>query len=220
MNSWQTLCWTICKNLLNRPFWWQVKVQIRWPTISDINCWIIWWVSRINPKKPWGRRKIYSRSMMEIFSERSSKIILWKWRRQERQQWKLFQLDIQNLEAAERSPFQKFHRVIISKEAEMWGVKLSSPETPTIKTTNKDRSNKTQNSSRGGRYQHSSQGGGRYGNIEQTSSPQDCLECCTNSGGRFRNSTSYSKTIFLQKGFTKHFPGRETETFSRKTGNL
>ena len=55
--------------------------------------------------------------------------------------------------------------------------------------------------------------------VEQKSSPQDCLRCCTSSGGRSQASTSHSKTTTLQKGFTKPSPGRETQTFSQKLRN-
>ena len=57
---------------------------------------------------------------------------------------------------------------------------------------------------------------GRYGKIEQKSSPQDCLGCCTSSGERSLASTSHSKTILLQNVFTKHSSGRETQTFLQK----
>ena len=79
------------------------------------------------------------------------------------------------------------------------------------------------NSNRGGRYQHSSQREERYGKIEHKYLPQDCLGCCNSSGGRSQTSTSHSKTIILQKGFSKGFrkrfsPGRETQKFSPKLG--
>ena len=54
-----------------------------------------------------------------------------------------FKLENENLEAAERSPFQKSSSVKISKRGELWGIRFSSPEAPTIKTTYKDSSNKT-----------------------------------------------------------------------------
>ena len=57
------------------------------------------------------------------------------------------------------------------------------------------------NLNRGGRYQHSSQRRGRYDKIEQKSSPQDCLGCCTSSGERSGTSKSSS---------------RKTQTFSQK----
>ena len=60
-----------------------------------------------------------------------------------RQQSKPFQLENQNLEAAERRHFQKPHSVNIRKGGEFRGVRFSSPEAPTIKTTNKDSINKT-----------------------------------------------------------------------------
>ena len=73
-------------------------------------------------------------------------------------------------------------------------------------------------SNRGGRYQHSNQRGRRYCKIEQKSPPQDCLGGFTSSGERPQARTSHSKTIILQKGFTKPSPGRETQTFSQKLG--
>ena len=74
------------------------------------------------------------------------------------------------------------------------------------------------NSNRERRYQHSSQRGGRYGKIERNSSSQDCLVCCTSSGGRSQASTSHNKTIIFHKGFTKQSPGKETQAFSQKLG--
>ena len=54
-----------------------------------------------------------------------------------------FQLENQNLEAAERSPFQKTRSENISKGGELCGIRFSSPEAPTIKTTDKVGSNRT-----------------------------------------------------------------------------
>ena len=73
-------------------------------------------------------------------------------------------------------------------------------------------------SNRGERYQHSNQRGRRYGKIEQKSPPQDCLGGGTSFGGRPQASTSRSKMVILQKGFTQPSPGRETQTFSQKLG--
>ena len=52
-------------------------------------------------------------------------------------------MENQNLEGAEGNSFQKLCSVNISKGAELQGVRFSSPEAPTTKTTNKDGSNKT-----------------------------------------------------------------------------
>ena len=60
-----------------------------------------------------------------------------------RQQSKPFQLENLNLEETEGSPFQKTRSLNIRKGGEFWAVRFSSPEAPTIKTTNKDGSNKT-----------------------------------------------------------------------------
>ena len=77
---------------------------------------------------------------MEIFLERSSEITLWKSPRQGR---KHFRLENQNLEATEKTSFQKPRSLNISKGGDLRGVRFSSPEPRTIKTTNKDGSNKT-----------------------------------------------------------------------------
>ena len=53
---------------------------------------------------------------------------------------------------------------------------------------------------------------------QQQNSNSNCLGCCTSSGGRPQASICHSKTIILQKGFTKPSPGRETQIFSQKLG--
>ena len=48
-----------------------------------------------------------------------------------------------NFGSSRREPLPDPRSVNISRGGELWGIRFSSPEAPTIKTTNKDGSNKT-----------------------------------------------------------------------------
>ena len=90
----------------------------------------------------------------------------------------------------------------------MWGIRFSSPEAPTITTISKDGSNKTPN--RIDKEDTNSQAEEEEDMVRLINVALVLVEDLT--------STSHNKTIILQKGYTKPFPGRETQTFSQKLG--
>ena len=126
---------------------------------------------------------------------------------------KPFQLGNQSLKAVERSPTQKSCSINISKGGELWGVRFSSPEAPTIKTRGKDDSIKTPIRIK------------EEDTNTQAKEEKDMERLNKNPHLRIVSDVTlvleedlHGKTIILQKGFTKHSPGRETQKLSQKLG--
>ena len=101
----------------------------------------------------------------------------------------------------------------------MRAVRFSSSEDPTIKTTNKDGSNKTPVRIEKKNTNILAKDETNMVRFEENPYLRIVSDVgCSSSGGRSRASTFHSTTIILQKGFIKTSPGRVTQTFSQKLG--